>query len=244
MSTIPSDEPLATAVVAAIHGGDVEGLRRLLDEHPGLGSARLRDPECGDERSLLHVVTDWPAHFPNSVAMIGVLVGAGADPNARFGGAHTETPLHWAASSDDVEALDALLEAGADIESPGAVIAGATPLADAVAFGQWNAARRLVERGAIAPLREAAALGLAERLEQLLTADPPPSTDDVTQALWYASHGGQPAVVERLVELGGDINWISTWDQLTPLDAASREGHDHTAAWLRANGAKPASDLT
>jgi hypothetical protein len=38
----------------------------------------------------------------------------------------------------------ALLDAGADIEAPGAVIAGGTPLTDAVAFGQWQAARRLV----------------------------------------------------------------------------------------------------
>ena len=63
---------------------------------------------------------------------------AGADVNARFTGPHTETPLHWAASSDDVEALDALLDAGADIEGDGAVIGGGTPIADAVAFGQWN----------------------------------------------------------------------------------------------------------
>lgn len=58
------------------------------------------------------------------------------------------TPLHWAESSDDVAVLDALLDAGADIEGAGAVIGDGTPLADAVAFGQWNAARRLIERGA------------------------------------------------------------------------------------------------
>jgi len=34
----------------------------------------------------------------------------------------TETRLHWTASSDDVAVLDALLDAGADIESPGSVI--------------------------------------------------------------------------------------------------------------------------
>ncbi len=41
----------------------------------------------------------------------------------------------------DLPVLDALLAAGADIEAPGAVIAGGTPLADARAFGQWRAAR-------------------------------------------------------------------------------------------------------
>jgi ankyrin repeat protein len=55
--------------------------------------------------------------------------------NARFTGPHNETPLHWAASSDDVGVLDALIDAGADIEVRGAVIAGGTPDADATAFG-------------------------------------------------------------------------------------------------------------
>ena len=107
------------------------------------------------------MVVDWPGHRPNGAAMIRALVEAGADVNARFvGGSHTETPLHWAASADDVEALDALLDAGADIEARGGVIGGGTALDDAWAFGQWRAARRLVERGARPTLLAAAALGL------------------------------------------------------------------------------------
>lgn len=39
-------------------------------------------------------------------------------------------------------------------------------------------------------------------------------------------------------------DWISTWDGLTPLDAATREGHDGLATWLKARGARPASDRT
>ncbi len=62
-------------------------------------------------RTLLHVATDWPGHFPHVSASIVALVEAGADVNARFHGPHEETPLHWAASSDDVAALDALLDA-------------------------------------------------------------------------------------------------------------------------------------
>ncbi|MEZ5256304.1 MAG: hypothetical protein R2705_05285 [Ilumatobacteraceae bacterium] len=69
---------------------------------------------------------------------IALLVAAGAGVDARFEGPHTETLLHWAASSDDVAALDALLDAGADIEADGGVIARGTPLFDAVAFGQWT----------------------------------------------------------------------------------------------------------
>ncbi|MFL5976483.1 MAG: ankyrin repeat domain-containing protein, partial [Solirubrobacterales bacterium] len=41
--------------------------------------------------------------------------------------------MHWAASSDDVEVLDALLDAGADIEAPGAILGGVAQHACAVA---------------------------------------------------------------------------------------------------------------
>jgi uncharacterized protein len=59
------------------------------------------------------------------------LVAAGADVNARCSGPRREKALHFAASCDDVEALDALLDAGADIEADGAVIAHGTPPDDA-----------------------------------------------------------------------------------------------------------------
>lgn len=245
MLTIGTEEPVAREVVTAIHAGDVEALRRLLQEHPGLAGARLGNPPPGGDptmtRSLLHVVTDWPGHYPNGAAVVALLVEAGADVNARFTGPHTETPLHWAASSDDIEVLDALLDAGADIEAPGAVIAGGTALTDAVAFGQWHAARRLVERGANTPFREAAALGLTERVERYLSDDPP-TPDDITQAFWYACHGGQQAVAEYLLDRGANLNWISTWDNLTPLDAARRSGADELVAWLAGRGGRRAGD--
>jgi uncharacterized protein len=143
------DDPLAAAVAEAIRGGDIEELKRLLRGNQGLASATIRSENGGDpvSRTLLHVATDWPGHLPNVAATIDALVDAGADVNAR-NAPGTETPLHWAASSDDIEALDALVDAGADVDAPGAVIAGGTPLDDAVAFGQWEAARRLVHPGA------------------------------------------------------------------------------------------------
>lgn len=44
--------------------------------------------------------------------------------------------------------VDAPLDAGADIEVRGAVFTDGTPMSDAVVFGEWRAARRLLERGA------------------------------------------------------------------------------------------------
>lgn len=254
MMTLRATEPLAVEVIRAIRSGDVNTLRRLLRENPGLAVGRISGCEGGGLRTLLHVATDWPGNFPNSAATVATLIAHGADVNARFVGKHSETPLHWAASSDDVAALDALLDHGADIETPGAVIGGGTPLADAVAFGQWRAARRLIERGARPALWEAAALGLLDRVEEHFRdgtlphwsprpprpgASPP---DEVTHAFWCACHGGQRGTAEHLLGRGADVNWIG-YDGLTPLDAARRSGADEMVDWLRGKGAKSKKEL-
>lgn len=237
--TIDTESPLAVAVVEAIHKGDVPSLKRLLDENPGLAAARLGDE--GMSRALLHVATDWPGHFPNVAETIAALIEAGADVNARFRGPHAETPLHWAASSNDVEALDALLDAGADIEADGAVIGGGTALADARAFLQWDAAFRLVERGAETTLSDAATLGLMERVDGHMAREP--SADEINAAFWGACHGGQLQAAEYLLDRGAEVNWIPYWEPLTPFDAAERSAAGELVEWLRAHGGKPASEL-
>ncbi len=257
---LQSDHPLAVAVVAAIRTGDLEALKRLLDSNAGLVRARIVDQTCvaGEtSRTLLHIATDWPGHFPSGAATIATLVAAGAEVNAPFKGRHTETALHWAASADNVVVIDALLNAGADVEAPGAVIGGGTPLADAVAFGQWQAARRLVERGARTTLWQAAALGLLERVEGHFAGDTslalpqrssrpaasdssPP--DEVTHAFWCACHGGQRRTAEYLLGRGADLNWIG-YDGLTPIDAARRSGANELVEWLYSLRAKTAEEL-
>ena len=133
-----------------------------------------------------------------------MLVDAGAEVDASFGGEHQETPLHWAASSDDTEAAVALLDAGANIEAAGAVIGGGTPLDDAVAFGQWNAARLLVERGAHLRLWHAAALGDLDFVDKQITASAPPTPAEITEALWQACHGGQHSTAAYLADRGAE----------------------------------------
>jgi ankyrin repeat protein len=243
MLILAADDPVAVAATEAVQQGDLDALRRMLAERPELATAYIREHPDGMSRTLLHAATDWPGHFPNNAATVATLIDAGADVNARFTGPHLETPLHWAASSDDVEVLDVLLDAGADIEASGAVIAGGTPLTDAVAFAQWKTARRLVERGAHTPLREAAGLGLLDRVEAYCATDPQPSPDELTQAFWYAAHGGQPAVAELLLGRGADRNWIANWDGTTPLDAAVRNEAGVMVEWLRARGGRTADDL-
>lgn len=240
MNLISMDEPLAVAAVEAIRTGDVAVLKRLLAEHTGLAASRIENHR-GELRSLLHVATDWPGHFPNVRENVTALIEAGADVNAAFVGRHSETPLHWAASSDDVEALDALLDAGADIEASGGVIADGTPLDDAVAFGQWEASRRLVERGARAKLWHAPALGLTDQVNAYFASGITPVPGEITAAFWQACHGGQKEAAKILLEKGADINWVGYQEQ-RPLDIASQVHADELVEWLAEQGAKSAHD--
>ncbi|MFE2043527.1 ankyrin repeat domain-containing protein [Streptomyces sp. NPDC059477] len=241
MTTLNSLDPLAVAVTEAIRTGDLAALRSLLDDHPGLASTGIvesQDAERAGTRSLLHLATDWPGHYPRGPEVVATLVAAGADPGARFVGAHAETPLHWAASNNDVTAIDALLAAGADIEAPGAVLGGGSPLADACGFGQWRAARRLVERGARVGLDEAAALGLLERVEEYVGGQAP-AADDIDRAFWSACQGGQLAVARYLRGLGADLDRVG-YDGMAPLDVARSQDADEVVAWLVGEGARRA----
>jgi len=242
---LAQDHPLARAASEAIRSGDVESLKNLIKDNPGLATGTIRGaPNSCDTipRTLLHVATDWPGNFPNGAATIAALIEAGAGVNARITGPHPETPLHWAASCDDVEVLDALLDRGADMEAPGAVIGGGTPLADAVAFGQWRAARRLVERGALTGLWQAAALGLMDRVKDHFNGKPSPAPSEVTKAFRCACHGGQRGAAEYLLSHGADMDWVG-YDGLTPVEAARRSDAREVADWLRGLGAKTAVEL-
>lgn len=235
MRSLLIDTPLAVALTAAIHGGDIDALEALLRDTPELATARVVDAR-GVARTLLHLVADWPGHFPNAARSVACIVAAGADPNAplRTADAHgsRETPLHWAASSDDVAVLDALIDGGADVEATGGAFTGGTAMSNAVIFAQWRAAQRLLERGATTTLWQAAALGLLDRVQEHLATVPAPAPRDITNALWHACRGGQRAVAERLLQRGADLQWIGH-DRKTPLDAARASGNAELVEWLR-----------
>jgi len=239
---LSKSDPLARELVEAIHAGSVETLTALLREHPGLASARLLDGK-GGSGTPLHTATGWPGYFPNGPAIVTALIDADGDPNVPVEGSwHTETPLHWAASSDDVEVARALVDGGADLEVTGGSIAGGTPLDNAIGYGCWQVARLLVERGArVEGLGDAAALGMFSRVEELRAASPP-SQQELTDALWAACHGGQRRMAEHLLSLGAELNGSPSWggDGSTPLDAADSmdTGREALVTWLRGLGAE------
>lgn len=239
MMTLQDTDARAVSLAGAIKRGDVPALREMLTREPSLASVRIVDAR-GGARTLAHLVADWPGHVPDGAALIGVLAGAGADLNApmihgRHGGS-PETALHWAASSDDVVVLDALLDHGADIEAPGAVFTEGTAMSDAVVFAQWKAARRLLERGAHTTIWQAAALGLVDRVTACVDTDPPPSARDITNALWHACRAGQPATATVLLARGGDPRWVG-WDDKTPETVARESGNAALLAVLQAHRA-------
>src|SRR2546430_4193602 len=200
------------ALVAAIRGGDLTALQRLIDEQPSLVTADVNG------RTALHVVNDCPCYYPDGPAVVSMLVAAGADPNARLDGKGApETPLHWAASSDDLDVADALIDVGADLETPGGSIG--TPLDNAIGYGCWHVARHLVERGAhVDKLWHAAALRLMTRVEELVASDPGP--EEISEAFWQACHGGQRRTADYLLRHGADTTTIPAYANQTTFDVA------------------------
>ncbi len=236
---LPFGDPVAAELVAAIHRGDVGALRLLLVYRPELSTVRMigRKGVEGGWRTPLHAAADWPGYFPAAPATVAVLLESGADPNDDSGGGRPESPLHWAASSDDLEVAVALVDGGANLDTPGGSIG--TPLDNAIGYGCWNVARLLVDRGAtVTKPWHAAALGMLDRLVELLGEQPEP--DEVSQAFWHACSGAQRRAAEALLGRGADLNWVPEYADGTPLDAATGHGtrRENVISWLRDLGAR------
>jgi uncharacterized protein len=240
----PADEPVAGQdhgaprdprvfeFATAIKRGDVARLEALLAADQGLATSLI------NSRTPLHLFADAPGGRPNPAGIVSVLAEAGADLNAHAVGTwHHETPLHWAASNDDVELIDALLDAGADIEHPGSSISGGPPADSALGYAQWQALRRLYQRGAAMNLSRAAALGLMPLVTGLATATPPPDGAELGSAFWNACRAGQLETGRYLAGRGADISWRAPWSGQTPLDAAVGEHQRAVVAWLTESGA-------
>lgn len=223
--------------MAAVHAGDHETLRRVVEENPDVATSRLGG--IAQSRTALHIVTDWPGYFPNGPRIAQLLIDAGANVNDRGTNVgEGETPLHWAASSDDVDVAAVLIEGGADLEVPNGSIG--TPLDNAIGYGCWHVARLLVARGAkVDKLWHAAALGLLDRLEVLLAEESEHTPERISQAFWHACDGGQRRAAELLLGQRADLNWTPDYGQGTPLDAARRQGtrEVNVIEWLESRGA-------
>ena len=167
-------------------------------------------------------------------------MAAGANPNVRsIDEEHGETPLHWAASSDDVDVAWALIERGR-ISRHRKGQSG-TPLDNAIGYGCWHVARLLAARGArVDKLWHAAALGMLDRLEDLMPAGNRSRADHEG---WQRVLGGPAPRCGALVSAGADLNWVPDYAEGTPLDAAAEPGtrRQNVIDWLRSRGAGSAT---
>jgi ankyrin repeat protein len=144
--------------------GELDRLAALLDAAPSLAIA-----VSADGFTALH----FAAFFAQPEAA-ALLLGRGADADARGGGWMTGTPLHSAATSGSVEIARLLLDAGADPNARQSH--GWTPLHSAAQNGNAPLAALLLERG----------------------ADPASTNDDGASVLALARDGGDPTTIETV----------------------------------------------
>lgn len=232
--TLADDDPMAARLVLAIRTGNTAAVNHLLADDPRLARARIG--ARGGTRTSLHVVTDWPGYFQEGPQLARLLIAAGAEVDAVTTPEPQETPLHYAASSDDADVAEVLIEAGADLEKPDGSIG--TPLDNAIGYSCWHVARLLAARGArIDRLWHAAALGMLTRLRELLAEEP--TEDEISQAFWHACAAGQRRAAELLLAEGACLDWVPSYAQGTPLDAAKSMGtrQENVISWLSEIGA-------
>lgn len=136
-------------------------------------------------------------------------MGAVLHAQASFGG-----PLHDAAETGDIAAIEALVASGARFEALDE--GGNTPLISAALSGQREAVARLLDAGA----------SLERRNDRGLTA------------LHAASFAGHAEIVSLLIDREADVDDQENKFGITPLHAAAEEGHLAVVELLIARGAK------
>lgn len=176
--------------------GEADVVARMLGTDIHLASAA--DPE--NRMTLLHQAArhGW-------LDVVQRLLALGADVNAR--NRWGLTPLHYAARFGHAGVAACLLDAGADVDARAS--GGQTPLDWAVVFGRREVADLLLARGAEPSIFAAAGLGLLDRLQALLQADP-----DALHArnewggtpLMMAALSDQPDAVALLLARGADVH--------------------------------------
>ncbi len=173
-----------------------------------------------------------------SVPVVGVLLAAGADVNARnkeeyVGG---DTPLHEAAAAGHADVVEILIARGAD---PNATdMTARTPLHGAVRWGQREAVMSLLAAGADAnPRDEFERTPLDESIrEESRDVASLLVSHGARPTLNYAAYIGDTELLRRLLREGAKVNrQYAGW---MPLHAAVAGGQRAAADFLLANGAK------
>ncbi|PKA62290.1 Potassium channel AKT1 [Apostasia shenzhenica] len=178
---------------------------------------------------------------------VSALLSAGADPNARRGGAEGKSAISLAVSAGSVKAVEALIESGAaDRPFHEAASGNRTDLilllAESGSAPGWG---DLVDGDGRTPVHTAAGEGSLEALRLCLSSgggDPDRPDSRGWTPLHHAAAGGHLITAELLINSSAfDPRHALTLTgrgkkQRTPLDLAMEEGHTHLYDLLRPGG--------
>ena len=245
-------------IVRAARVGDLQTLDKLLDAKP-----HWLDKPIPNGSTLLFDLCNINTRLKNVGKTIAYLIKRGANPNQTNNPDGTgETPLHWAASfgpniKHGPEAINALLDNGANIYATGSVLGNGTPVVNAVIFRDVSSARLLIDRGAKFDLGLAAGAGWLDLVKTFFNEQGQfhnphgdmPHRDSTTNpetelhmAICVAGINGQRDCMAFLLEQGAPINAVSVVGT-TPLDELLNSKFLDTAKWLKEQGALTAAQL-
>jgi len=188
-------------------------------------------------------VTFFRAVETDTPATIEALLQRGFDPNTMAPPELAGLSPLAVALRDNSPKVAALLLEHPDVDVNFTSPNGETPLMMAALRGRYDAARRLVERGAAVnragwtPLHYAATGGHLDVVELLFEHHAfvdPQAPETAATPLMMAARFGTEAVVERLLEEGADIR-MTDKRGATAVDYARSSGRDFLADKLQAH---------
>jgi ankyrin repeat protein len=164
----------------------------------------------------LKTALDWAA-FAGKAELVKLLLNGGAKPNPGRGDKRS-SPVYWSIAGGNIQVLELLVSAKADVNAPGIDM---SPLSSAALHGRSDFAKILLRAG----------------------ADPNQADSEGFTSLMSAVAGGSLEIAEMLVKAGADPNTVRLRIRETALDMALNRKRRAIADYLRGIGAKSAGDL-
>lgn len=188
-------EVFKTPIQIAAENKDVESVRILLAAEAGVdvfpanryenvGRTIIDEGKFDDD---IPVTSALQAAVKNEdIVMTRVLLGAGANIDARAMKGYGNTALQIAATVNNERLVHLLLQKGANLNAPAGRYRGKTALQAAAAGGNLDLLQKLVDAGA--------------------DINAPPGIEDGRTALQAAAENRHVEVVQILIRLGADVN--------------------------------------
>ncbi|XP_035703978.1 ankyrin repeat domain-containing protein 17 isoform X5 [Folsomia candida] len=214
-------------------GGHVELAQLLIDRGANI-------EEVNDEGYTPLMESSREGH----IQVVKCLIAAGAKVNAETDETH-ETALTLSACGGFLEAVDTLVNKGADIE-----LGASTPLMEASQEGHYQVVKYLLDKNAQihretqtgdTALSYASENGHVDVVQLLVEngANPEHLSEGGRTPLMKACRGGHVDVIKFLLTRGVDVNRQTASNDHTPLSLASAGGHLAAVEVLLTAGANP-----